>query len=129
MRTATVTLDGKEYVIEELRAVANREWRDEMEKNFSEIVSVLREDVDTSDGLANIVSTISRKVLGCVDIAVDLVRLYAPSLPLDDVYESEIIEVFWSVLGLAYPFGFEKLAQRILGLVQRGQAQVSTKLS
>ena len=30
---------------------------------------------------------------------------YAPDLPLEDAYDSEILEAFTEVLGLAYPFG------------------------
>lgn len=129
MREATVTLNGEEYTIQERRRKENRAWRDKLEGHFSDVVAVLEEDIDELDGLACIVNTISKKVLGSVDLVVQLVADYAPALPLDSAYESEIIEAFWAVLGLAYPFGFEKLVDQIRGLVQRGLERQSTKQS
>lgn len=126
MRTTTVVLDGVEYVLQEKRARENRAWRGELEGHFSDVAAVLDNDVDTGSGLASVVRVISGKVLGMVDVVVDLVRSYAPELPLDEAYESEIIEVFWGVLGLAYPFGFEALTKRILGRVQRISEREST---
>jgi len=119
MRSAIVVLDGVEYTVEEKRARENREWRGKLEGHFSEVAAVLESDVDTGAGLASIVRVLSGKVLGAVDLVVELVGDYAPEMPLDEAYESEIIEAFWAVLGLAYPFGFETLTKRILGLVQR----------
>ena len=129
MRTATITLNGKKYEIQEKRRKENRAWREKLEVHFADIKEVLNTDIDTTQGLSSIVGVLSAKIVGSVDIVCDLVADYAPDLPLDDVYESDIVEVFWTVLGLAYPFGFEKVLNKILGLVQSGLEQQSTTQS
>ncbi len=123
MRTATVVIGDAEYTIEEKRRSENRAWRQQLEAHFDELAALLQEQVDDARGLSNVLGVVSAKVLRSVDIVVSLVADYAPELPLEEAYESEIVEVFWAVLGLAYPFGWEGLAERIRGLAQSGPAR------
>lgn len=123
MRTATITLNGEEYTIEEKRRAENQAWRSKLEAHFDEVAGLLDEQLDDAQGFQRILGVVSRSVIGSVDIVVNLVADYAPELPLDEAYESEIIEAFWAVLGLAYPFGWETLVERIRGLAQRGRTR------
>jgi len=114
MKTVTVTLNGQEYQVEELRSRANREWRARLESHFSEVTDALKHapntDVTDAQALSNLVTAVSGKLLQSVDILAGLLHDYAPALPLDDAYDSEILAAFTEVLKLAYPFG-EMLSQ------------------
>jgi len=109
MKTIKVTLDDQEYDISELRARENAGWRDLLQEQVAEITTVIQAAPDTnvSDGqaLAGLIARISELVLGSVDTILELCREYAPRLPWDEAYDSEIVAAFWQILGLAYPFG------------------------
>lgn len=111
MRTVKVALDGQSHTVQELRSKANREWRGRLEEHFDELAEALEgaPDTDLSDGeaLGNLVRGLSGKLIHSVDIIADLLVDYAPDLKphLDDAYDSEILDAFTAVLGLAYPFG------------------------
>jgi len=115
MKTVTIVLDGTEYTVEELRSRNNAEWRAELEKHFSEIANAIEElgvggevEVNDFDAIAGLVRSFSGKLLGSVGIVHEMVKSYLPPnlhSTLDDAYDSEIIEAFIAILGLAYPFG------------------------
>ena len=106
-KSVTVTLDGKEYTITEKQSRENAAWRKLLEEPFKELAALLESapGIDIKDGqsLAALVRSTSGMLLGSIDTVRELVVAYAPDLPLD--YDSEIIDVFSAILGLAYPFG------------------------
>ena len=114
----TVTLDGQEYTITEKRSRENAEWRRELGGPFAQLVDLLEQgpDVELTDmqSLANVVRSVSGLLLTSIDTVKELLASYAPELPLDDAYDSEIMAAFTEVLGLAFPFG--ALATKIRGL-------------
>jgi len=111
MQSVDVVLDGESYTIQEKRSRENREWRALLEGHFSELAAVLEDapDVDVTDGqaLARLVRNASGKLLRSVDILGELLVAYAPQVQdvVGEAYDSEILEAFTAVLGLAYPFG------------------------
>jgi len=111
MRQVTVLLNGTEYTIQEMRSRDNRQWRAELEKHFDELARALdgADAVDVTDGqaLGNLVRGLSGKLLRSVDIICNLLVAYDGKLKsvVDDAYDSEILNAFTAVLGLAYPFG------------------------
>jgi hypothetical protein len=48
---------------------------------------------------------VSGLLLNSIDNVKVLLASYAPDLPLDDAYDSEIMDAFAEVLSLAFPFG------------------------
>ena len=108
-KSVTVTLDGETYTITELRSRANAEWRKKLEEPFSELVDLLQNAPETEltdmQALANVVRSVSGLLLHSIDTVKALLAEYAPHLPLDDAYDSEILDAFTEVLSLAYPFG------------------------
>jgi hypothetical protein len=110
-RMAKITLADTEYEVVELKSRQNRVWREKLEGHFQELATALENapDMELNDtqALANLVRSVSGKLLGSVDIIVDLVAAYDPALgaAVDDAYDSEILDAFVSILGLAYPFG------------------------
>jgi len=111
MKTAKVTLDGEVYTITELRSRANATWRSRLEEEFEDLAMLIeaapQQEVTDAQGLANLVRSVSGKLINSVDILRELTVEYAPELaePLDEAYDSEMLDVFTAVLGLAYPFG------------------------
>lgn len=108
-KTVTVILDGNEYTITEKRSRDNAAWRKLLEEPFQDLAGLLESapGADLTDGqsLATLVRSVSGMLLGSIDTVTGLLAEYAPDLPLADAYDSEILEAFTGVLGLAYPFG------------------------
>ena len=121
----TITLDGKEYTITEKRSRENAEWRKELGGPFAQLVDLLEmgPDVELTDmaSLANLVRSVSGLLLTSIDTVKELLASYAPQLPLDEAYDSEIMDAFTEVLSLAYPFG--SLLKKIRGLSGAPTAQ------
>ncbi len=121
MRKVSVTLNGKTIQVEELRRRANQAWRERLEAEFQEIAGVLEGagNIELTDGaqIAGLVRTMAGKVIGSVDIIAGLLGEYAPELAaeLDEAYDSEVLDAFTAVLGLAYPFGGLWAALRKIG--------------
>lgn len=119
MKTVKIVLDGNEHEVCELRSRENSGWRELLQEQAADIVTLIQgaPSTNVSDGaaLAGLVGRISEIVLGSVDTILELCREYAPRLPWDEAYDSEIVEAFWQILGLAYPFGLARLG----GLVQQ----------
>ena len=117
-KTVTVILDEKEYTITEKRSRENAKWRRELGGPFAQLVDLLEAgpDVELTDmqSLANVVRSVSGLLLTSIDTVKALLASYAPDLPLDEAYDSEIMEAFTEVLGLAFPFG--SVVNRIRGL-------------
>lgn len=120
MKTATIEIDGDEYTVQELRSRDNAAWREKLQVHFDEIADVLEAELADGRVLADVVRSVSGKLVQSVDIVRKLVADYAPDLPLDEAYDSEVIEAFTAVLGLAYPFGaaVERLIRRAGSLQQ-----------
>lgn len=120
MKTATIEIDGDEYTVQELRSRDNAAWREKLQVHFDEIADVLEAELADGRVLADVVRSVSGKLVQSVDIVRKLVADYAPDLPLDEAYDSEVIEAFAVVLGLAYPFGaaVERLIRRAGSLQQ-----------
>ena len=126
-KSVTVTLDGKPYTITEKRSRDNAAWRKQLEGPFQELAGLLESapGADLTDGqsLATLVRSVSGMLLGSIDTVTGLLAEYDPSLPLDDAYDSEILEAFTEVLGLAYPFGSLLARVRQLGSLAKPTAQ------
>jgi len=122
-KSVTVTLDGKEYTITEKRSRENAAWRVKLEGPFQDLAGLLESapGTDLTDGqsLAALVRSLSGMLLGSIDTVTGLLAEYDPALPLVDAYDSEILEAFGAVLGLAYPFG--SLLPRLRQIGQLGK--------
>jgi len=111
MKTVTITLNGTEYQVEELRSRANAAWRAQLEAHFEELAQALdgMGTLELTDGaaLGNLVRTVSGKLLRSVTLVGDLVGAYAPQLEeaREEAYDSELLDAFTQILSLAYPFG------------------------
>lgn len=116
MRTVKVTLNEQTVQVTELRRRDNQAWRERLETEFKTLADAIEGAGDlelTGASMAGLVRAVAGKVVGSVDIIAELLAAYAPELAtlMDDAYDSEIMEAFTQVLGLAYPFGsmLEKL--------------------
>ncbi len=116
--SVTVTLAERQYLIKELPSRKNMAWRQALKEPFGDLVDALANapalEVDSSAGLqqlADLVRTLTSRVIGSIDLMRELLFDYSPSLAEDrdrievDGYDSEIVGAFTQVLQLAFPFG------------------------
>ena len=126
-KTVTVTLDGKPYTITEKRSRDNAAWRVKLEGPFQDLAGLLESapGTDLTDGqsLAGLVRSVSGMLLGSIETVTGLLAEYDPALPLEDAYDSEKLEAFSAVLGLAYPFGSLLPRLRALGSLAKPTKQ------
>ena len=126
-KTVKVFLDGTEYTITEKRSRDNAAWRKSLEGPFQDLAGLLESapGTDLTDGqsLAGLVRSVSGMLLGSIETVTGLLAEYDPALPLEDAYDSEKLEAFSAVLGLAYPFGSLLPRLRALGSLARPTKQ------
>lgn len=121
-KTVAVTLNEKQYQITELRSRENAAWRKKLEEPFKGLAQTLEQAPETeltdTQALAGLVRSMSGLLLGSVDLVRDLLISYAPQLEdaLPEAYDSEILDAFTKILGLAYPFGVVIDKLRTLGV-------------
>ena len=126
MRTVKVLIGDQSHTIAELHSRANAAWREKLENQFEELAQILDSlpEFDITDGqmLANLVRSVSGKLLRSVDTLYELVLDYAPDLKdaLEEAYDSEMLDIFTKILGLAYPFG--SMLTKVLELAELGSA-------
>lgn len=115
MRTVEVVLGGKAYTVTELPVRKNVAWRKELAGPFGELVAALQSapktELNNLQELGALVGNLSNLLVGSVETITGLLFSYAPTLKADQkvieetAYESELLEAFVGVLGLAFPFG------------------------
>ena len=134
MRTVDVILGGKSYTVEELHTRDSRKWRESLEgplrKSLGGLTVAWQGTATDMAALVPAVSQIADQALGSVDLALDKLCEYSPTIKGDrkrieaEAYDSEIIEAFWKVLSLAYPFG--TLLKGASGLISLGRDALLT---
>ena len=115
MRTVDITLGGQAFTVRELPVRKNAGWRKALAKPFAELVQTLQtapdSQIDNAQSLADLVKSLSGALIDSVDTIVELLISYSPELEQareyleENAYDSEILEAFAGVLGLAFPFG------------------------
>ena len=134
MRTVEITLGGKAYTVQEMRTRDSRKWRESLEAPLRASASGLgtawKGTATDVTELVPLVSQIAGQALASVDMALDKLCEYAPAVKSDrkrieaESYDSEVIDAFWKVLGLAYPFG--TLLKGVTGLIGLGRDALQT---
>lgn len=110
-KTVEIVLNEATFTIGELRSRQNAAWRRRLEEPFKGLADLLERapDMELTDlqSIAQLVRAVGGTLLQSIDIVKELLVDYAPSLEsvIDEAYDSEILEAFEKVLGLAYPFG------------------------
>ena len=127
-KSVKVFLDGKEYTITEKPSRENAAWRQRLDGPFQELAGLLEiaPGANLTDGaaLAGIVRSVSGMLLGSIDTVRKLTVAYVgDGIPLD--YDSDALDVFSAVLGLAYPFGSLLPRLRQLGSLAKPTVQSS----
>lgn len=115
MKTVRLTLAGQGYTVNELPRKKNAAWREQFQQEFVTVAEAIAAAAETDTSQAGNIAEILRGLMNQIDGAVDkllgLLAAYAPSVAADigrveeEAFESELIDAFVEVLGLAYPFG------------------------
>jgi hypothetical protein len=124
-RTITVELAGQTYSIEALPIRQSKQWREKLAGPFSELTAILggAAEINLTSGkdIAALVQTLSGTLIGSLDLLLDLLFDYAPTLEADrerieaQAFDDEALHAFTEVLKLVYPFG------ELRGLVSGGK--------
>jgi hypothetical protein len=133
MRSVDIELGGKTYTVRELPSRKSKAWRESLETPLrallSETTDLLNARLST-DAVLPLLGSATDAALGSIDTIFELLCGYAPEVEkdaervLDEAYDSEIVDAFKEVLGLAYPFG--RMASMVKGLIQLGSRQPAT---
>ena len=117
MKTATVTINGKDHELKELLAARNGEWRRKFEVELGGIIRLVRAlpnvEINTTQDLVAVVMDALPMLFDAMDKAGELAVAYDPAFA--DAYESEVADAYPALLGLAFPFG--NLARQAPGLL------------
>jgi len=115
IRSATVTIAGKEYVIKALPISKAKQWRAEFQKPFDEIVAALQAaphiEITNIAGLADVVYAAKDIVFGALELLLQMLYSYSPEVVADaefieeNGYDEEIMAAVVEVVKLVYPFG------------------------
>jgi hypothetical protein len=137
MRTVKITLGEKEYTIRERKSRQNAEWRRRLAEPFGELTEKLSGagdvDITSREEVSGLIGSVTGLLFHSIDTVADLLFDYAPDLRakkeeiLDEAYDSEIVEAFLKVLGLAYPFG--SALSQVKRLVELGSQSDQTSPS
>jgi hypothetical protein len=108
-------LGDKDYSIPLLAVMDQREWR---KKLFAELAPVLSVFVFNPEGMT-VADALTAALLQFPEKLCDLVFLYTPELPKDDILanatEEQIVTAFSAIMNVAFPFVPEiKRAMKIL---------------
>lgn len=123
-RMVVVELGEREFTIRQRSIRESKAWRESLAGPFQELVGVLEGagDLELSrlGDLAGLVRLVAGRVIGAVELVLDLLFEYSPELASErewieaNAYDDEALDAFVEVLKLAYPFG------RLAGLLQAG---------
>ena len=115
MREFTVTLGGYEFVLRELPARANSQWRKQLEAPFKamlEAVKATDTEINNLADVPNVLNKLQELLIQNADIIPDIVVSYSPVLQeaqkfLDDnATETEYLNAFMQIARVAYPTDF-----------------------
>lgn len=115
MKHITLTIGEKKYTVNEQPRKKNAAWREQFQQEFLQIATFIqgmpKTDISSGEAVAHLVQQVAMQVNGAMDRMADLLLAYSPELAADheyveeNAYDSELLEGFTAVLGLAYPFG------------------------
>lgn len=115
MRTVTITLGGVAYTINQLPMRAEAEWRKQLQARLEPLLPLMNGYQGLSfDGPADFAAflrTLAPALLNAPDTMLEMLYAYAPELARQaetietGSYSEEVMEAFFAVLPLAYPFG------------------------
>ena len=106
-KTAQVTIDGKPYTVTELKPRANAQWRAQFDAQFGpllrELPGLADLKLDSAADLGALLDRLWPVLMEKADQVWALCCQYDPAF--ENGYESEAVDAFKDVLGLAFPFG------------------------
>ena len=113
MKSIVITLGDREYEIKELTTRKNAAWRVQLQEPFGNLVQMLQDapttELNNLRDVGSLVQSMSGLLLGSIDTVIGMVFAYSPVLAADrdyienEAFDSQLLEAFTGVLGLAYP--------------------------
>lgn len=137
MRTETITLGEKEYILREMPVRPARQFREALKAEFGSFIALVEgsPNVELTDmgAVSGLLRTLSATLLDSVDKALDLLLQYSPELAKDREYiednavGSQVVDGFLAAVGLSFPFfGSERIGRLTSTIRQIGSSSKPT---
>lgn len=137
MRTETITLGEKEYILREMPVRPARQFREALKAEFGSFIELVEgsPNVELTDmkAVSGLLRTLSATLLDSVDKALDLLLQYSPELAKDREYiennavGSQVVDGFLAAVGLSFPFfGLERISRLTSTIRQLGSQNSQT---
>lgn len=137
MRTETITLGEKEYILREMPVRPARHFREALKAEFGSFIALVEgsPNVELNDmqAVSGLLRTLSATLLDSVDKALDLLLQYSPELAKDREYiednavGSQVVDGFLAAVGLSFPFfGSERISRLTSTIRQIGSSNKPT---
>ena len=137
MRTETITLVEKEYILREMPVRPARQFREALKAEFGSFIALVEgsPNVELTDmgAVSGLLRTLSATLLDSVDKALDLLLQYSPELAKDREYiednavGSQVVDGFLAAVGLSFPFfGSERIGRLTSTIRQIGSSSKPT---
>ena len=119
MRSITVSLGGRDYLVEEPPLRKNMAWRAQVKAKFGPVLDLVLQGKISSDALKGADSdamidlflSVAGPIVESPEIIWEAIASYSPGIAedqeriLDTARDSELVPVFLRLLELSYPFG------------------------
>lgn len=129
MKTETVMLGEREFVLKELPLRKARAFRETLKTHFGAFISVFEDapqtDITNTRSVAGLMRGLSDTLLNSVDLAADLLYEYDASIAAQKDYiedhatSSEVVDAFLALIGLSFPFFGTSRGQRLMSTIQK----------
>jgi hypothetical protein len=137
LRTETITLGEKEYILREMPVRPARQFREALKAEFGSFIALVEgsPNVELTDmgAVSGLLRTLSATLLDSVDKALDLLLQYSPELAKDREYiednavGSQVVDGFLAAVGLSFPFfGSERIGRLTSTIRQIGSSSKPT---
>jgi hypothetical protein len=129
MKSETVMLGEREFVLKELPLRKARAFRETLKTHFGAFIAVFegapQTDITNTRSVAGLMRGLSDTLLNSVDLAADLLYEYSPDIATqrdyieDHATSSEVVDAFLALMSLAFPFFGTSRGQRLMSTIQK----------
>jgi hypothetical protein len=129
MKSETVTLGEREFVLKELPLRRARQFRETLKSEFGAFVALFESapqtDITNTAAISGLLRTVSDVLFDSVDKAADLLYEYSPDIKAaqdyieDHATSSEVVDALLALMSLAFPFFGTSRGQRLMSTIQK----------
>lgn len=136
MRSETVTLGERQYLLEELPLRKAKAYRDRLNTQFGDIISLIdgapNVDLTNRVQMVGLLRTVGDTLFNSIDTATEMLFDYSDAIRADrayiedNAYGSQVVDAFLAVMGIVYPFFGNGRLKRLMELLTGSSAAPTT---